>query len=390
MKALLRSTVDHFLLLPLGGVLALIWANAAPDSYFTSALALKFWINEVAMALFFAVVAQEIYEELMPGGALHTWRRWPLPFLAAAGSLVGAAVVYLAYVNSRYELVLRDGWPIATAIDIAIVYVLVRSLFRRHPAVPFVLLVAVAANTVGLIVVASRQQFVRVDAGGITIALVAIGLAVVFRILKVRSFWPYLLVAGPLFWWALFAIGLNPAFALVPIVPFLRHAPRSLVLFEDKPHSAHDSRTHFEHVFLYPVHIVLFLFGLVNAGVLLTGYGTGTWALLAASLVGKPIGLLAGTALGVALGLHLPRGLHWRDLIVVALATTGVFAFGLFFATAVYPLGPVQSELKLGAILSGIGVPLTFLAAWLWRVGIFHTPHHGHARHHAHHPHPAH
>jgi NhaA family Na+:H+ antiporter len=162
------------------------------------------------------------------------------------------------------------------------------------------------------------------------------------------------------------------------------------VLFEDKPHSAHDSRTHFEHVFLYPVHIVLFLFGLVNAGVLLTGYGTGTWALLAASLVGKPIGLLAGTALGVALGLHLPRGLHWRDLMVVALATTGVFAFGLFFATAVYPLGPVQSELKLGAILSGIGVPLTFLAAWLWRVGIFHTPHHGHARHHAHHPHPAH
>src|SRR5688572_24465052 len=138
MKAVLRFTVDHFLLLPIGGLLALIWANAAPVSYFTVAHALSFWVNDVAMALFFAVIAQEVIEEVMPGGALHTWRRWLLPLFAAAGSIAGAALVYLAYVNWKYELVLRDGWPIATAIDVAVVYVLVRSLFKRHPAVPFV------------------------------------------------------------------------------------------------------------------------------------------------------------------------------------------------------------------------------------------------------------
>jgi NhaA family Na+:H+ antiporter len=371
MKALLRSTVDHFLLLPLGGLIALIWANAAPDSYFSVAHALTFWVNDVAMALFFAVIAQEVYEELMPGGALHSWRRWLLPLIAAAGSIAGAALVYVAYVNWQYELMLRDGWPIATAIDVAVVYVLVRSLFRRHPAVPFVLLVAVAANVAGLAAVASRQHLVHVDSGGITILMFALFLAIVLRILRVQSFWPYLLVSGPLWWWGLNAVGLNPALALVPIVPFLRHTPRSLVLFEDKPHSAHDSRTHFEHVFLYPMHAILFMFGLVNAGVLLSGYGTGTWALLAAALVGKPVGLLAGTALGLAIGLHLPKGLHWRDLAVVGLATTGGFAFALFFATAVYPMGPLLGELKLGAVVSGIGVPLTILAAWRWRVGVF-------------------
>jgi NhaA family Na+:H+ antiporter len=266
---------------------------------------------------------------------------------------------------------LRDGWPVATAIDVAVVYVLVRSLFKRHPAVSFVLLVAVAANVVGLAVVASRQHLVHADPGGVTIMLVAIGLAIVLRILNVTSFWAYLLVPGPLWWWGLYLVGLNPALALVPVIPFIHHTPRSLVLFEDRPHTAHRSHSHLEHVFLYPVHGILFLFGLVNAGVLLSDYGTGTWAILAAGLVGKPLGLMAGTALGVAAGLHLPRGLHWRDLAVIGLATAGGFAFALFFATAVYPMGPLLAELKLGAIVSGIGVPLAILAAWRWKVGIF-------------------
>ena len=101
MKALLRSTVDHFLLLPLGGLIALIWANVSPEGYFTVTHRLTFWVNDVAMALFFAVIAQEVYEEVMPGGALHQWRRWLLPMLAAAGSIAGDALVYLVYVNWR-------------------------------------------------------------------------------------------------------------------------------------------------------------------------------------------------------------------------------------------------------------------------------------------------
>jgi NhaA family Na+:H+ antiporter len=372
MTALFRVTIDYFLLLPLGGLIALLWANAAPDSYFALATNLRFVVNNVAMALFFGLVAQEVTEAVLPGGALHSWRRWLLPMLAAAGSLVGAALVYLGYVNWQYEVVLRDGWPAAAAIDLAVAYVLVRSLFGRHPAVPFVILVAVVSNIVGLAVVASREPFAPVSSGAVVLLLFALLLALVMRGLGVRSFWPYVLVSGPLMWWSLYTSGLNPALALVPVVPFIPHTRRSAVLFEDRPHSGHDSPTHFEHVMTYPVHTALFLFGLVNAGVLFAGYGTGTWAVLAAALVGKPLGLLAGTAAGLTVGLHLPRGLHWRDLAVVALATCGGFAFALFAATAVYPMGPILGELKLGAIISGIGVPLTIVAAWLAGVGRFH------------------
>src|SRR3989338_876382 len=100
-RSAVRFTIDHFLLLPIGGLLALVWANTAPESYFTAAHRLSFAVNEIGMALFFALIAQEVYEEVIPGGALHTWRRWTLPVVAAAGGLAGSAFAYLAYVQWR-------------------------------------------------------------------------------------------------------------------------------------------------------------------------------------------------------------------------------------------------------------------------------------------------
>ena len=33
-------------------------------------------MNEVLMAFFFALIAQEIVEAVLPGGPFHSWRRW--------------------------------------------------------------------------------------------------------------------------------------------------------------------------------------------------------------------------------------------------------------------------------------------------------------------------
>jgi NhaA family Na+:H+ antiporter len=386
-RTAVQYTLDHFLLLPLGGLIALIWANLRPESYFATAHALAFVVNEIGMALFFALIAQEVVEEVMPGGALHTWRRWTLPVVGAAGALLGSAVVYLAYVNWRHQLFLTSGWPIAGAVDLAFAYFIVKVIFGRHPAIPFLLLLAIAANAAGILAIASRQSFVEVRPGGTALMLAALGVAFALRRWKVRTFWPYLVVCGPLSWWGLYFDGFHPALALVPIVPFMPHAPRSLELFADAPHGRHDSRRHFEHVWTYPIQAVLFMFGLVNAGVLLSGYGAGTWALLYAAIIGKPLGILAAVGIALAFGLHLPSRLHWRDLIVVALATSGGFTFGLFFATAVFPLGSVLTEVKMGAVATGLGVLLAFGAARLLHVGRFGPevqPHGSHAEHRGH------
>ena len=67
----------------------------------TLALDLRHWINDGLMALLFFVVGLEIKRELIVG-ELRSWRNAALPVLAALGSMVVPAVVFLS-LNSGVE-----------------------------------------------------------------------------------------------------------------------------------------------------------------------------------------------------------------------------------------------------------------------------------------------
>ena len=114
---------------------------------------------------------------------------------------------------------------------------------------------------------------------------------------------------------------------------------------------------------------VLFFFGLVNAGVTLNQVGPGTAAVLFGILAGKPLGILAAVALALGVGLQLPRGLAWRDLVVVGFAAGIGFTVALFFATAAFPPGPLLEQTKLGALLSVGSSIAAFVAAAATRRG---------------------
>ena len=90
---------------------------------------------------------------------------------------------------------------------------------------------------------------------------------------------------------------------------------------------------------------------------------------MASILVGKPVGIVLFTALGVAVGLHRPAGVSWRDVIVVGMAAAIGFTVALFFATAAFPSGPLLDEAKMGALLSFIAAPLAGLAAFALKIG---------------------
>src|SRR5437867_12805667 len=85
MTKALRFIADRYLVLPLGAVAALAWANSTPDSYFAFAHRWSFAVNDVAMALVFGLVTKEVVEATAPGGALHTWPQLLLAIVAAAG-----------------------------------------------------------------------------------------------------------------------------------------------------------------------------------------------------------------------------------------------------------------------------------------------------------------
>ena len=120
---------------------------------------------------------------------------------------------------------------------------------------------------------------------------------------------------------------------------------------------------HIEHALWTPVQVVLFLFAFVNAGVVVHGVERGAWAVTAGALIGRPAGMLAAVAVALTFGLRLPRGVGWRELIVIALAVSCTFTFGLFFATAMFATGPVLTESKVAAPSTIAGGPIAAVAA---------------------------
>jgi NhaA family Na+:H+ antiporter len=368
--ATVRSfVVDHFLLLPIGVLIALAWANTAGESYFRFAHALRFAVNDVGMALFIGLVTEEVLEAVMPGGALYRWRRTLLPIVAAIGGVVGATVVYVLYLQSQYEFMLLDGWPIAAALDVAFAYFIAKAIFPRSEGpIAFLLLIAVVSDAIGVVSIAI--WFPAADGYPAALGLMAVAMMIAawLRVARIDRIWLYLVTSGALSWLACYWSGISPALALVPIVPFLPHRPRGLDLFVGTPPTA---PRRFEHVFRYPVQVVLLFYGLVNGGVVLAGETPGAWAVLTAALIGRPIGIFASVTLARAAGLRLPAHLRWRELIVVSLAASAGFTFALFFATAVMPPGPLLGELKLGALSTVAGAVVALAAARILHVGRF-------------------
>ena len=108
---------------------------------------------------------------------------------------------------------------------------------------------------------------------------------------------------------------------------------------------------------------VLLLFGFANAGVPFEQIGAGTHYVLAALLLGKPIGILAFSSGARLLGARLPSGLQFGDLMVVGIAASIGFTVSLFFATAAFPEGSALSQTKMGALLSFLAAPLALVVS---------------------------
>ena len=363
--------LEYLLALPIGCAVALAWANTFSESYYRFAQATAFAVNDVGMVFFFALITKEVAEATLPGGALHPWRRAALPVAAAVGSVLVSIAVYLAVLDQMGEHMLKSGWVAACAIDIPGTYVVARLIFGRHPAVPFLLLLAISADAIGLAAVAVLNPVG--DAHilvGLVLMAAAVGGAFALRRARVKSFWLYLLGPGVVSWWALFLGGVHPALALVPIVPFFPHGQRDRGLMIEPLPQAHDTLTQFERWWELPVEGVLLLFGLANAGVPIHGLEEGMWAIPLASLA-RPFGIAAAAGVAIAVGLHLPLRVGWRELVVIGCAATIGLVFTLFFATAVMPLGVLLLQLKMGALVTIAGSGLAFVVAWMLGVGRF-------------------
>lgn len=382
-------------LLITGTVIALIWANIDITSYrsftdfviwanapigqlqgdATRVLTLSYLVNDVLMALFFAIAAKEVWEAVVLKNGSLRGKKAATPLIATLGGMLGPIVVYLGiayFLGSTTFDAVSNGWAIPTSTDIAFSFVVGRIVFGAgHPAVRFLLLLAIADDAAGLLIVAI---FYPETALAPSWLLLSLGAAIAVFVLanwlprtldrgdqlrrrstwvrKKLSFWPYAL-AGCACWYGFQEAGLHPALGLLPIVLTLPHADREFGIFSAAELHLHDLLNTMARALKYPVVITLGLFGLVNAGVAFSAVGEATWLVLAGLLIGKPVGIFVfGWIAAKPLGLGMPQGMRTTDLMVIGFVAAIGFTVSLFVASVAFEAGPVLDAAKMGALFS--------------------------------------
>jgi NhaA family Na+:H+ antiporter len=365
-----RFILDNSLLLIGGTIIALVWANLNYAAYEQFAHAVHFVVNDIGMVFFFALATKEVVEATLPGGPLSSPKQAAVPVFAAVGGMLLPASLYLAGAYAFDPAVVR-GWAIPCATDIAFSYLVARMIFPKgHPAIPFLLLLAIADDAMGLMILAVFYPSGPLAFGQLGLWMAgAIALAWLLHRRRVRNFWIYLMGPGVLSWIGLYVGGLHPALALVPIIPFMPHAKTDLGLFEGREDSRHDTMNEFEHWWKAPVQVVLLMFGLVNAGVPLSSVGEVTWLVLGSLVIGKPLGIVALSMLAGVFGFTRAPELTVRAMVVLGVTAGIGFTVALFFTTAAFPItSPHLDEAKMGALLSFLAAPLAIGLARVLRV----------------------
>lgn len=418
---------NYSLLLIIGALIALIWANTDPQgyhhfvemplwfndligldySYWTKAygegyekyevgdvtrvLTAHYLVNDILMAFFFAIAAKEVWEAVILKNGSLRGKKAATPLFATAGGMFGPIAVYLglaAWLGSDTYNAVANGWAIPTATDIAFSYLVGRLVFGAgHPAVRFLLLLAIADDAAGLIILAVFYPSGELAPEWLLLSLsAALGVFLLANWLprkldrhnqarprstfmrKRLHFFPYL-IAGILSWYGFAQAGLHPALGLLPIVPTIPHADRAFGIFSEAEQYLTDLLNRIEHALKHPVEIVLFFFGLLNAGVEFSSIGDATWLVLAGLIIGKPVGiLLFGWIAARPLGLGLPQGMRIVDLVVIGCVAAIGFTVSLFVASVAFDPGAVQDAAKMGALFSFVAAIISLLVGRICRV----------------------
>ncbi|MBK1786397.1 Na+/H+ antiporter NhaA [Prauserella cavernicola] len=359
-----QETVGGMLLL-VGAVVALVWANTPiSDSYASLRevtvgpaalhldLTLAEWASDGLLAIFFFVVGLELKREFVAGD-LRDPRRAAVPVIAALGGVVLPALIYVA-VNWGDGEALR-GWAIPTATDIAFAVAVLAVIGKHLPSAlrTFLLTLAVVDDLVAITIIAI---FYTDELSLLPLLLFLVPVAV-FALLvqrRIRSWW-LLVPLGVTAWALLHASGVHATVAGVVLgftVPALTRTGERTSLAE-----------RFEHR-LRPISagIVVPVFAFMAAGVTvggLAGFGTA---------LGDPvaIGIVAGLVLGKAIGIfgatyvmarftraELDGELAWVDVFGMAVLGGIGFTVALLVGDLAFGPGAEREEHVKLAILTG-------------------------------------
>lgn len=377
--ALLRKETVGGILLVIAALAAVVWANSpAAASYFALRdftigyepwhlrLSLGAWAADGLLAVFFFLVGLELKREFIAGDLKHV-RTAIVPIAAAVGGVAVPALVYAVIASQDDSL--RDGWAIPTATDIAFA-VAVLAIIGSHlpPALRiFLLTLAVVDDLLAISIIAVFYTD-RIEILPLALSLAVIALYGLIA-QRYRSFfgshafaaWLVLLPIGVVAWALMHASGVHATIAGVLLgftIPVLhRRADREAQ--SGQPGLAEE----FEHRFRpLSAGFAVPVFAFFAAGVSLGGVEgiraamahPLTLAIVAALVLGKPIGIISTTWLTTKLlRTKLDPELRWIDMIGVGLLAGIGFTVSLLIAELSFAPGSAEADTAKVAILTG-------------------------------------
>ncbi|MDY7089407.1 MAG: Na+/H+ antiporter NhaA [Actinomycetota bacterium] len=364
-----KETIGGVLLL-LGTVIALVWANSPWSERYDALVAYKIgpsalhldlslgtWAADGLLAIFFFVAGLELKREFVAGD-LRDPRRAAVPVAAALGGVVVPALCYVV-LNLGGAL---KGWAIPTATDIAFALAVLAVIGRFLPSAlrTFLLTLAVVDDLLAILIIA---VFYTADLSIIPLlaALVPLGLFTLLVQRRVRSWWLLLPLAFAA-WTLVHESGVHATVAGVLLgfaVPVLRPDGG------DGPGLAE----HFEHRFRpLSAGVAVPIFAFFAAGVTVGGLDGLTSAItdpialgiMAGLIIGKPIGITLATWLTARFTrAKMDTGLAWIDVVGLAMLGGIGFTVSLLIGELAFGTGSESDDhVKVAVLLGSLAAAL--------------------------------
>jgi Na+/H+ antiporter NhaA len=335
------------------------------------------------MTLFFLVVGLEAKRQL-DLGELRERRRLAIPVFAAMGGIAVPIVIYLAFNAGRAG---GHGWGAAMSTDTAFALAAVALITPRTATRirVFLLTLAVVDDLAALVVIATVYT-THVSVVALLVAIALFGVLVALRYAPFGRT-PISIGVGVAIWVAMFRSGIDPVISGLAIglgtsayPPSREDLERATALarsFREQPtpELARSAQQSFQSAISpnerlqYELHpwtsyVIVPLFALANAGIHVTGSLLSsavsspiTWGILLGYVLGKPIGVFAGSWIASRPALHGPRSPISEPVLLAAGACAGIgFTVSLLVSRLAFK-GAQLDEARLGTLATVVVAP---------------------------------
>lgn len=306
------------------------------------------WINDGLMTIFFLLIGLELEREIYRG-ELSDIKSAALPIMGAMGGMLVPAGLFLLL---NYGTITQAGAGIPMATDIAFAIGILSLLGNRVPNSLKIFLTALAViDDLGAIIVIAIFYTTTIAYANLFVALGIFVFLLLLNRLKIKNLIPYL-TGGVVMWYFMLHSGVHATIAgilLAFAIPFGKGdetSPSNVLL-----HLLHKPVAFF----------ILPLFAIVNTAIalgtdLFSGLGdTNGLGIMAGLVIGKPLGIVLFSFLGVILGIStLPSDLKWRNITGAGFLGGIGFTMSIFITLLAYTNDDLVNNSKIAVIVASI------------------------------------